>query len=63
MADEKERPKALRPISPEEMAEYEKELEKIDWDALIPDFTPRAGGFPIMPHSPFWNPRPGPPYR
>jgi hypothetical protein len=52
----------LRPLSPEEMEAEQKELDKIDWDAVLQPL-PEPSGFPIMPHSPIWNPKPGPYYR
>ena len=52
----------LRPLSPEEQAEYLKELDEIDFAKLLPS-EPTPSGFPIMPHDPIWNPKPGPFYR
>ena len=54
----------FRPLSPEKMAAYQKELDQIDFDALLePTVLPHGGGFPVMPYSPVWHPKPAPFYR
>jgi len=62
MTDDELWAELLRPLSPEEIVEEMKRLEKIEFEA-IPLEDPHGGGFPVFPHDPIWNPKPGPPIR
>lgn len=62
--DKDDRPDCLKPMTEEELANFKpitkEEIEEALRKGAEEVEAQRGSGFPIMPYSPFWNPRPGP---